>query len=337
MSNNVLFITGRDFCGVGGLYAKALEVVGYKTRVLAFNIKPDRENIRPWGKYILVNGYHLQAKNENKSYRQWIPNPQTDENTLNTSVQWADYIIFMHSTMVSIKHTGKRCFVFHTGSNYRQHFYRVHKFFHPIVEKTIVDTPDLLTFGPKNGIWIPPPMPLDLLMPNYNRVNSNKMVLGHFFARESAKGSTAIAEVFRCLPNNVKEKFALYMPKKEIPWARNIERVRKSCDIVIDGLQLTSRGKRYGAWCTAALEAATLGKVVLSHFLDQELYEKQFGSLCPIMPINSLKQLRETLIEISKWSPEHLRHRKEQFRLWVETYNTFEYIGNYFKEKVFND
>lgn len=352
---NIVFFVLSDYCGALGLYAKALREVGYDARVVILDHRTIIPNqTHPWDSYILcLYSHHHSIENPRKllfgrgdknqaggfnlkkTEKSWL---KRWPNLKEYFQEWADYVIFGHSNLVSdfdIK--GKKVYVFHGGSKYRLDPEQTNKLFNPIVDGTIIQTPDLLNLGAKNEVWIPPPMDIDALpSPEYTRKNKTKLIVGHFFYRpeRKAKGSIAIKETIDKLPKKIKNKFKFWFPEEEVSWKDNIERIEK-CDILIDAIQLTSRGRRYGAWGMQALEAACMGKIVLSHSYDK-YYKEVFGR-CGILPINSIPQLRKTLISLSEMNSTKIMKLKKDTRRWAEKYHSFNYVGNRIKKEVFKD
>ena len=73
-----------------------------------------------------------------------------------------------------------------------------------------------------------------------------------------------------------------------------------------------NQGKRkYGEWGITALEAAALGKIVVTNFLSIDRYKIEYGD-CPLVVCNTIDQLKDNISELSKMSKEEILEKKEE-------------------------
>ena len=84
--------------------------------------------------------------------------------------------------------------------------------------------------------------------------------------------------------------------------------------------------RRTGVWGVTALEAACLGKVVVTNFYGREVYEKEYGE-CALQSANSEEEMETILINLLSKPKSELMELKKKTRLWVEEYHTFEKVG----------
>lgn len=253
-------------------------------------------------------------------------------------VNKSDIIIFMHSKYIRLETdlSSKKIFVFHGGTTYRQNPEIINKIFNPIVEKSLIQTGDLLDLGAKNQQWILPSVDTDLLLPCYERVDE-KLIISHYptgYAKDT-KGSSIILKVITKMQNDpdIKDKFIFNFSEKKVPWKQNIERV-KLCDIYLEAFNLTFQGKKYGEFGVAGLEAASLGKILVTHFLSSERYKKVFGNH-PIQVINCEDQIEKVLRFLLSLNKQDLHNLKVQTRNWVENVHGLKPTGKRLK-KILN-
>jgi len=208
----------------------------------------------------------------------------------------------------------------HGGSTLRMEPKIVNKFFNSIVDYSIIHTPDLLQLGCKNEVWLSLPVDTDLLKAGIKFRNRKKIIVGHFPSTTSSKGHASIMTVVNAMrrDKNFKDKFeyvGVPVQKYRVIWAKNIERI-KQCDIIIDACLPIQSGRRYGEWANAALEAASLGKIVITHSGRHEWYLKKFGS-CPLFIANSPKEIKTTLKKLLRMDRKKLLVLREQTRAWA--------------------
>ncbi len=124
-------------------------------------------------------------------------------------------------------------------------------------------------------------------------------------------------------------------PSGRMMWRDSLNRVR-DCDIIIEAMEMKAQGKTYGEWGNAALEAAALGKIAITHSLAQDLYKKEFGS-CSLNIANDPETLKETLINILSLSDKEILSMKQQTRAWVEEKHSIPVTAKRLWEKVYKD
>jgi len=245
-------------------------------------------------------------------------------------------IQFIHSQYINIGSVkNKRIFVCHGGTKYRQDPDEINKIFNPIVEKTIIQTGDLLGLGAKNEIWVLAPVDTKKIQPVYN-INEEKIIINHFPSMAKNKGTKIINGVMKKLNDDsyIKDKIYYNFSSKRVIWEKNLERISK-CDIYIEMLVLEQCGKKYGEWGVTALEAAALGKIVITNFQSLERYKKEYGE-CPLIIINSGEELEQTVKQLISMSKEELLKIKKNMRKWVEDLHSYKAIGQRLKKKVYN-
>ncbi|GAG24586.1 unnamed protein product, partial [marine sediment metagenome] len=216
-----------------------------------------------------------------------------------------DVVIFMHSQLVKVNLSGKRVFVHHGGSAYREKHKKLNKIFNPIVKRSIIQTADLLGLGAKNEVWLLPGIDTESIKPVYER--HEKVIIGHFPSKARIKNSKAINKVI----SRLKGDFEYIYSPEGVTWEKQMERMSK-CDVYIDGCMPKINKRRYGEWGMAALEAAALGKVVISHFLSQDKYKGK----CGIKVANSPAEIESHLKALLALTDEELLKEKQATRAW---------------------
>lgn len=238
-------------------------------------------------------------------------------------IREADIIVFMHSSFLALNefYVGKRAFVFHGGTAYRQSPGKLNQFFNSFVEGSLIQTFDLWGLGAKNPSWVLPAVDTAFLQPVYSDPTKSRLVIGHY-PSSSFKGTDTILKWAETIP---KDRYEFKYDPQILPWAENIERI-KECDILLEACMPDQGGVRYGFWGVQALEAAALGKIVASHFFGKEDYEKAFGP-CPIIPTTDLGELEKFREFLEMASQVELLSCQTLFRQWVERFHSYEAVG----------
>jgi len=241
----------------------------------------------------------------------------------------AKVIIWMHSQPILLNHLknlkNKMKIVFHGGTLYRRNPKKLNKTFN-FVNKSIIQTGDLLGLGAINEQWLLPPVDTRLIQPIYNAINDKKIIV-HFPSKTITKGSEEINLIINEFlhDDSTTNKFDYIYSSKTMAWNKNIERI-SNCDIYIDAFCPHLEKKRYGEWGIQALEAAALGKVVITHFGMWKRYKKEYGN-CALQYINTQEELKQKLRKLIEMNNNELQNLKVKTRNWVEKYHSLEAIG----------
>jgi len=220
----------------------------------------------------------------------------------------------------------KKCVVQHGGTMYRMHADACNDLFNGFSDATIAQYPTLLGLGAKNECWIPYPVDTKLIQPDYERHGGDKILIGHFPSSKEVKGTENIVRVINRLESDpaFRDHFeyigvrpGVYYPGDIVGWYMNLKRLER-CDIVIETCQSEFDGKPFGEWGNTALEAAALGKIVVTNSIHSDLYKKEFGSSA-LNIANNEAELELVLQELLSLPDTEIESRKEKSRVWVET------------------
>lgn len=307
----VLLIGIRDWAYVGYTLSKCLQAVGVEADMLVEKPYP----FRP-GCAIPFFGDLTKVKRYAES---------------------ADIIQFMqgHWVDTGVDLSKKRVFVYYGGSTYRLKPKELSTHFNTIVEKSIIQTGDLFGLGANNEVWLLPAVDTEMLKPVYKRTNS-KIIIGHF-PSSTAKSTPQINNIVQQLMPKYGGKFEYISNTEVLSWDKHIERVSK-CDIYIEACSpiqnFQNKQLKYGEWGVSAIEAAALGKIVITHFLSHKKYEQVYGQheLCVANTPSDIAVHLESLLELSD---DELLKRRKATRSWVEKFHSFKAVGTRLKEEIY--
>lgn len=236
-----------------------------------------------------------------------------------------DILQIMHTRneMISYMPQAKRYFVYHTGSRYRQAKEVFDSIFNPFCERTFVDIPDLYNDKAKNCTLFPSPIAVpDKIV---HRSAGRKLIVGHFHPKAQLKGSPLIIKAMEKI-----EGIEFRYSDKLVSNKENLKRMAE-CDIIIDLLNNYQNGVPYGAWGVTTLEAAAMGKIVLSSNMFDEVYEK-FYDYCPIGKIDTEADLIKYINFYAQMTTMEFRAAQDVFYEWVRDKHSFKASGEKFKQ-----
>jgi glycosyltransferase involved in cell wall biosynthesis len=249
----------------------------------------------------------------------------------------SDSIQFMQGQFLNtgLDLSKKRVFVFYGGSNYRKNYEDLNKIFNPIVEKSIIQTGDLLGLGAKNEVWLLPGIDAENIYPVFMKPDKTKKItIGHFPSSAKTKGSEQINNSMEKLKRKFGDKFTYIYSDEMVSWAEQLNRMSK-CDIYIEACMPALKGKRYGEWGMSALEGAALGKIVVSHFRSYPKYKKVYGEECGIVVANTVDQLETQLKWLLQLSATELLELQYRTRQWLEDKHSYEPVGMKMKDEIY--
>lgn len=315
---NVVLLAPSDTTCLGHEYASALKTVGINAIMLV-----ERKH-----KFDYVRQGKLCTSNEERI----------------EYVSKADVVHFLHSCKI-LKYDylpldNKIVVMSHTGSPFRVRPARHNRRNNSIVDATLMSLEDYNKPIPQqatNPYWFEQGLaqPLET---KYKRSDTGKLVIV-YYPRGARKGVTEVNSVMKELESSdMSDKF-IYHTGDVVSHPENIKRVSK-CDIYIERLPGTFNVCEYGI---AGLEAATLGKIVVTSYIyldtltkvykelnrrgiisKERLIEKdEFG---PVIA-NTPAQLRKRILWLLSLSDNEILKLKKKSRDWVEKMHSHKAIG----------
>ncbi len=300
----VVLIASADWSNIGYILSECLKTVGVDSVML----KNKRHHFKYPKQGTIIRGMQQVVK----------------------YAQDADIIQFMHSVIpawfdvdFALK---KKIAVFHGGSRYRLNHEKINKIFNPIVDLTIIQTPDLLNLGAKNEVWVGPAIDTSLIQPKYE-VN-DRLIVGHYPSSSIAKCSHLITEIMKSMASKYDMDYQYSYDR--VPWVEQIKRV-SNCDIYIENLAMKQDHADVGVWGLTALETAACADIVITPFVYVDLYRQQYGEFGPYVA-NSQLELEEALERLFTTPKHKILKLKKRNRRWVETLHSYTAIGQRLKE-----
>ena len=313
---DVLMLTRNDWANTGYRFSKCLEMLGLRVLFL-------KGNKHVFG-YPEQGPVDVRLSYMHERYPVKVTAPHLAG--LAAASRTIHYIASTYiDTGADLK--DKNVVVQHGGSTYRIEPERVNQAFNPMIDAAIIQCPDLLNLGAKNEHLIYYPVDTSFIKAHY-RKNSEKVVIGHFPSDPYNKGTDKILETIKEIKNDpeIRDKFEYvgvsnaFGTTHQVPWQENLERMKK-CDIIIEThkpqLELDGRPKRvFGEWGNTAIEAAALGKSVITNSLTTDLYKKEYGESA-LHIANDKEMLKKRLYDLICMDRDGLIKNGKETRGWV--------------------
>jgi len=328
--NDVLMVTYKDLANTGWRFSKCLELLGLNVKIFKGISHFDYTE-----QAILCNMYRIKSP--------LYPPLSFKSEELKDLASESKIIHFIAGTYVDtgIDLSKKKLVIQYGGRPYINTNTRkkCNSFFNKIVDATIMQYPALLGYGAKNEHLIYYPVDTEFLQPEYN--NNEKVIIGHFPSNPKTKGTKEILEIIKEIENDKKyNKLFQYIGTRDInkkiePWLEHLKKFKK-CDVIIETLKPSFKGIKFGEWGNTALEAAALGKIVITNSLYNDIYKKEYGNNA-LNIANNKKQLKDQIIKIIQYNRDKIIEEKKKSRRWAEKKHGFIPTSERLWNKVYKD
>lgn len=302
---DILLIARDDWGNVGWLFQNALRTVGVDA--LAVKQRPH------------AFGYPEQAD-------------VLSNDEITKFAQEAKGLLLLHSraAVSGVSLASKFCAVFHGGSAYRRNPDGVNAAFNPIVNASIIQSADLLGLGAKNETWIMPPVDTALIEAAPLKF-AGALQVAHYPSKPDTKGFDTVNAVMDDILADPEftGDVEWSSSSETIPWEDNLKRMAE-CDIYIEACNPEINGKVFGEWGLQTMEAAALGRIVVTHSLQKDLYERTFGK-CPLVVANSAEELNKVIRDLLRTHKSTLRKIAKDTRKWIVRNHSFKAVGEQLK------
>jgi len=238
------------------------------------------------------------------------------------AAEQADLIQIIHSQEQIynlIKPLGKRTWVYHTGTTYRQAAKHHNQLLNHWVDRTFTDSPEFMKLGAKDITYIATAIDTDAIkfVPDQN----HPLIFAHYPSRPANKGTAFIKSVMS------QYKTAKFICDETIiHHAQNMKRIA-ACDVYIEMFQPKQGTETYGSFGVTAFEAAAMGKSVITNSLYHEVYQQAYGQTGWLHICNTEESFKGLIHRIMKYGIQ--AERKVKVREWIEEYHSLKATGNY--------
>ena len=264
------------------------------------------------------------------------------DSMIKTLIENTKIVHFTSSTVIDtgVDLSKKNVVINHSGRDYRFFHDTINEVYNEFVSSSVMQTPDLLGYGAKNEQLIYFPVDTQFIKPDYTE--HDKLRIGHFPSGSTSKGTEMILKVIKDLPQDKIEYLGCTVvedleKKALVMWHVNLRRMAE-CDVIIDTIAPTAYSAKYpyGEWGNTTLEAAALGKVVITNSHRHDVYKNTYGR-SELVIANNEDDLRYSLDKILGLSKEKLLKKKVHTRSWVEIKHSIKATAERFMINVYGD
>lgn len=177
--------------------------------------------------------------------------------------------------------------VYHTGTSYRRSSKEINQLFNPIVWKTVMVHGEFMGSGAKNEVYLDRCVDVDALKPTYWMHQPYRFL--HCPSNPKVKGTDTIKRLSEKAGVSIKCDINILDHRLSLKRMQN-------CEVYVELFNPTLDGKKYGHFGITAVEAAAMGKVVVTQNLSNEVYKQHYGD-CPLI----LAHDETDFVEKVKW------------------------------------
>lgn len=229
----------------------------------------------------------------------------------------ADFVVVHHSCYELLPYINpKNVIHYAAGSKYRQSHKLINEYFKH-AKATFIALPEFQTLA-KNPFYVVGAVDTESLKPSLITM-CNGATFGHFPSNHEVKGTSTIVNLMREFP------IPFITSNIKVSYSEQIDRMRL-CDVYIELLSPTQGGKQYGSFGMTCLEAAALGKVVITQNLTGEkLYQDTYGEFVPLAVNDELHFKRMITSVIAHQN--NLIEAQHDSREWVVKNHSYKATG----------
>lgn len=237
------------------------------------------------------------------------------------AIKKAECVVIGHSFAKFIEWIpkGKRIFVIHTGTRYRQDSEALNAVFDEVVERTFTDSPEFMELGAKMITYVATAIDTDNIPQKKN--TGSQITFAHYPSNPEVKGTGKILQMMSKIHAHIDSSV------KKLHHEENLRRMSK-CDVYIEMFATKQKGKTYGNAGVTAWEAAAMGKPVITNFLHDYVYKKAYGDL-PFFIANSEVEFQLKVQNLAALDRIDYNLLSDFIRNTIVTRHSFEATGRY--------
>lgn len=222
---------------------------------------------------------------------------------------------------------GKKLIAYHTTSLYRKDYERINSQMNPHIFRAVNCMPEFMGKGAKNEVYMVGAVDTEGL--KCNKEIKRPYIIAHYPSNPEVKGTEKIIELMNQIPGD-RTRYEFRCSKEQVGYEKQIERL-KECDIYIEMFtEKDGLGSDYGDFGITALEAAAMGKLVVTQSNHLDLYLSCYGGnfFTCFKGERKFKELISWLAS-SAWFPDAISSR-------VDYYHGYKASGEYILKNILN-
>lgn len=257
-------------------------------------------------------------------------------NEMRKQIEAADVVQVMHSDLKMlplVQGIGKPVIVYHAGTVYRQAPAMYNSVWNPIVARSVIALGEFAGKGSKNETYLVGAIDTLEISPVYSGSYEWRKIR-HHPSNAGTKGTVKICEMIQALPKAQLSRTQFKYSDNRSRVSAELQLLRMAdCDIYIELFKLKQNQADYGSFGISALEAAALGKVVVTNNLWKDIYQEQYGD-CLLQIANTEEEFAAVLGSLIEMDAFDLVELQRKTRQWVHDKHSLQATGHRIKNLI---
>lgn len=219
----------------------------------------------------------------------------------------------------------KNIVIFHGGSVYRVNHKKINKIYNKYIGATIVQTLDLCNLGAKNEHWLLPSVDTKIISTLKKDNSGKKLIFAHYPSSAKTKNTSLIKKISKTAQEEFGQRIGFNISDVKVSHFDNLKRI-SNCDVYIEHLSLNLQGRWYEFGITS-VEAAAMGKIVITMSRDKEQYKKEYGLELPFCTVSSEQEFYNILKHLSSLDRGDIKKMQDEHFMWAQAVHSRRSVG----------
>jgi glycosyltransferase involved in cell wall biosynthesis len=225
----------------------------------------------------------------------------------------------------------KRVIVWYACSDFRSNKEHYINTFNQVVYKSVIALGEFAGHGAINETYFVGAVDTEKIKP-VNKKIKGAYKIAHFPSNAEVKGSATINKMMQQVKSIAPERFEFKYSESKVSFNDSLKRMSE-CDIYIELFSPSIGSNKYGSFGISALEAAALGKIIVTQNLSREVYESNYGE-CPFVLCDTEYDFISKMQMLINMNPGEIKALQDKTREWVVKNHSYEATGKRLIEKV---
>lgn len=256
-----------------------------------------------------------------------------DTRALREAIRGAQYVMVYFSlrsfNAVQPYLKGKKLIMHYAGTDFRINRAACLRAINPYVFRSVIALGEFNGCGAKMQRYVSVTVDTDKIGKYARKVKDGPLTVGHYPSNPTVKGTVTIRQALSTVTDAI-----VHIDETLMPYDESLKRMAL-CDIYVELFAPTNHGYPYGSFGTTAVEAAAMGKVVITQNLYADFYEAEYGQ-CPLILAKSPKDITEAVNRLVSMPRDEFRTLAAKFKAWADSCHSYSATGERLKRLVIN-
>lgn len=302
------------------------------TKVVSFCIEDHANFMREQAKALRSVGVRVRDMKLHKHpYGYPDQSEVVDINLLRSAIRDAEFVMVYFSLKswqtVAPFIRGKKVIMYYAGTEFRLNMSQYLRNINRHVYRSVIALGEFNGRGARNQRYVSVTVDTAALAKYERPIGQGPLVVGHYPSNEILKGTATIRQALANVSGVV-----VHIDTQLIPYSDSLQRMA-DCDVYVELFSPTNHGHPYGSFGTTAVEAAAMGKVVITQNLYSDFYAAEYGP-CPLILANTPQDITKAVERLRDMPRSEFRTLAEQFKTWAISCHSYSATGQRMKSQV---